>query len=898
MAEFPAEIKVSADVKGALNEIGKVEQKIDKLNKAGKFSFGTKSSPRQRAQARAEQDRLRTEQKVLSTKKAENLEEKKLLNSYNLRQQRARIIAAEAKKTAAAARREAETRKKNIQSTISGSIISAGFPILTGGGGADAVLGGVGGALGGLAGGPLGSFAGGILGTVIGKAISDAEELNKSLSALNATLGNTGKAAQITSKDLKQLANNLGITKEEAITLTDAFNGVAAAGEAAALARQFGNVGGASTAEAIAAAAKDEVSALNAIESLRGQIGLEAAKQLIITLEEKGVQETTVGLLDTILKLNDDIAIAKAKNVRFTDRLLSTWLAIKDVITKVTPLINQNAFRSPEDIAQDRVDAITGSTDRKDRLQELRDYFENLDRLRTKYKPEKETRGRQTALPQSQQLRLLTQLQNIELSLLDVATKRRQLRVTDLAALNVENRALAEKLRIQIQVIEYERQQALASSKVAEDAVFINQVYDKKLQLVKDTNSLLLEQNNIKKDAIKLEKALTAIANEQETADVVRGLTRDTEDANSRNSSAMLSLRIKQLRRQEDLIGNINDQLEKQKQIQKDGDAEAFNKATDEIIALEKRKAAIEALLPELNKAEQQQLRFNQAFAAVTPAVNSLVGGLREVVAGTKTAEEAFADFLTTIADQLISTAATMIAQYIAIGIARMFAFGGNSAAAGAKGIGAAAVSGFSLPGLATGGTANGGQPYIVGENGPELFIPGVTGTVSNNDQFEAARNALLDTSTGEALVENEAALGISSSNISSNGGSSSITNSSSQDGSSSITNSSSQDGSISNYYNQNGSALAAISRSFAENNNTLSTSSSVMRERSMERQNQTTLGGGGSMTIQTQVINEVEYATVDQVAKASALAAKQARAQVFSDMKNKPSRRAAVGLR
>ena len=185
-----------------------------------------------------------------------------------------------------------------------------------------------------------------------------------------------------------------------------------------------------------------------------------------------------------------------------------------------------------------------------------------------------------------------------------------------------------------------------------------------------------------------------------------------------------------------------------------------------------------------------------------------------------------------------------------------------------------------------------------MGEQGPELFIPGVTGTVSNNDQFEAARDALLDTSTGEALIENEAALGISSSNISSNGGSSSITNSSSNGGSSSITNSSSQDGSISNYYNQNGSALAAISRSFAETNNTLSTSSSVMRERSMERQNQTTLGGGGSMTIQTQVINEVEYATVDQVAKASALAAKQARAQVFSDMKNKPSRRAAVGLR
>jgi phage-related minor tail protein len=42
---------------------------------------------------------------------------------------------------------------------------------------------------------------------------------------------------------------------------------------------------------------------------------------------------------------------------------------------------------------------------------------------------------------------------------------------------------------------------------------------------------------------------------------------------------------------------------------------------------------------------------------------------------------------------------------------------------------------GFSLPGLAQGGTANAGQPYIVGEQGPELFVPKAAGTViPNND--------------------------------------------------------------------------------------------------------------------------------------------------------------------
>ena len=69
------------------------------------------------------------------------------------------------------------------------------------------------------------------------------------------------------------------------------------------------------------------------------------------------------------------------------------------------------------------------------------------------------------------------------------------------------------------------------------------------------------------------------------------------------------------------------------------------------------------------------------------------------------------------------------------------------------------------------------------------------------------------------------------------------------------------------------------------------------MREREYESNNQTTVGSGGNMVIETQVINNVEYASVEQVRVAAAAAAKQAKAQVFSDMKNKPSRRAMVGL-
>jgi len=140
------------------------------------------------------------------------------------------------------------------------------------------------------------------------------------------------------------------------------------------------------------------------------------------------------------------------------------------------------------------------------------------------------------------------------------------------------------------------------------------------------------------------------------------------------------------------------------------------------------------------------------------------------------------------------------------------------------------------FPGRASGGPVNGGSPYIVGEEGPELFIPGVTGTVTNNDQFAAAYDAMSGSGGGSSTA-------------------------------------------------------------FSENSDAIAVSNSYTRERTLERERNETSTSSGTMLIETQVINNVEYATVDQVDKAAAASAKQARAQVFSDMKNRPSTRRQLGI-
>ncbi len=200
---------------------------------------------------------------------------------------------------------------------------------------------------------------------------------------------------------------------------------------------------------------------------------------------------------------------------------------------------------------------------------------------------------------------------------------------------------------------------------------------------------------------------------------------------------------------------------------------------------------------------------------------DGLVDGITSAIDGTKSLQEVLSDVLKDVGKLLIQ-----------------FAVRGLGASVG-------------IPGFADGGRPEVNKLSIVGEKGPELFVPDTAGTIIPNDAFAEARGAM----------------GL--------GGSSSA----------------SSDGGL-------GPDSPAAVAAFATNNSTLTTTNSYMKERAMERESQTTIGSAGSMVIETQVINNVEYASVEQLQKATAASARQARAQVFSDLKNKPSARASVGMR
>ena len=169
------------------------------------------------------------------------------------------------------------------------------------------------------------------------------------------------------------------------------------------------------------------------------------------------------------------------------------------------------------------------------------------------------------------------------------------------------------------------------------------------------------------------------------------------------------------------------------------------------------------------------QQQFAEALEITRPATDSLFDGLMAVAEGTKTAEQAFADFLRGIASMLVDVAKQMIAQYIAIGIARMFAGIPAPQSSGppagkygtvpslAPSLGGGTLSDpkglFTPPtlisGRALGGAVGAGRPYMVGERGPELFIPGAKGNIVPNNAMGGANVTVNVDASGSSVEGN-----------------------------------------------------------------------------------------------------------------------------------------------
>jgi len=143
---------------------------------------------------------------------------------------------------------------------------------------------------------------------------------------------------------------------------------------------------------------------------------------------------------------------------------------------------------------------------------------------------------------------------------------------------------------------------------------------------------------------------------------------------------------------------------------------------------------------------------------------DSFAESFRGIVSGSMTAQQALRNLFQRTADHFLDMAAQMIAKQITmsiLGIGLRFFSGGFAPSRGAN-TGGTDLFGrdfddemFGMP-LADGGIAKAGRTHLVGERGPELFTPGVTGTVTPNHALGGSTNVVVNVDAFGSSVEGD----------------------------------------------------------------------------------------------------------------------------------------------
>lgn len=159
------------------------------------------------------------------------------------------------------------------------------------------------------------------------------------------------------------------------------------------------------------------------------------------------------------------------------------------------------------------------------------------------------------------------------------------------------------------------------------------------------------------------------------------------------------------------------------------------------MLAAEQMKLKIEELAASTNLLAD---RFREVFVdSFTDAVVDVVNGTKSISDAFRQMERAIVSSISRIAAQNIATAIFGQGTVGGSGInwlAGLFGGGGGAPSSGFNSFDPLGF--FGIPGLASGGALSASQPALVGEKGPELFVPKTAGNIIPNDVLTSRRAA------------------------------------------------------------------------------------------------------------------------------------------------------------
>ena len=177
----------------------------------------------------------------------------------------------------------------------------------------------------------------------------------------------------------------------------------------------------------------------------------------------------------------------------------------------------------------------------------------------------------------------------------------------------------------------------------------------------------------------------------------------------------------------------------------------------------------MQAALVDLNKEMQKfnDLRF-QAVEFAKAFGGAFEESFKGIIKGTMSVQDAFRNMFMRIADHFLDMAAQMMANQLQRGILGLFGnafLGGNGGGGGAVNLdemsqfantGSTVTMADFGGGLARGGMARGGRSYLVGERGPEMFTPGVSGMVTPNHALGGSTTVVVNVDASGSSVQGD----------------------------------------------------------------------------------------------------------------------------------------------
>ena len=670
----------------------------------------------------------------------------------------------------------AKQRKSKARGRAIGDLAaSVGFPLLFGGG-----IGSVaGGAIGSIAGSAAGiGFGAQILGSALGGSL---EEAARAASQFATTLTSARTAVD-------QLIDAVGVRRTDTATSsrfaqTLGIGGVARAGLQSELAGIVGDKG----VKSLEALADSSAEAANSVSQFGAKVtaafapvlttvnktisavlgGSPAVKRLeqkekdLAGLKKAGSQGFAIARLEAeIAQLRRDSSDELERQAVLLDAIDQVKTGIVDLEKETLDVENSRLIARRDDFALAQGNLAVSRLQQELLLVELELNADISDERKEQLKLQKQILGVQidTANAAKENARIQAEraiardVSSNEQAILQTfqnigSVQRASLKITELEgeAFERNQTILKGESQLRIEGLELQREQALVGKIEQEVRDGINEKYDLAIRLERQRTNLQLEQNRQaevlrqnREQEIKDNRELLRLETERNAMLQIRsmdfgrkfelsgaGLGFFGESENFQEETFARS--AAQLEAYNEQIGRLQQRIQKLNSEGVDPDiirGQQFK--LDDLIAV---RDTFKEIQPAIDAAAVAQARFTDAMAVTVPVTDALFTNLVAVVQGTKTAEEAFASFLQSVAKMLMDVATQMIATYMAIGIARAFAgMGGGDG--GAKmsttqyfnpktGLG---VAGPNF-GLAEGGFVSGPTRALIGEGGESEYV-------------------------------------------------------------------------------------------------------------------------------------------------------------------------------